>query len=160
MAQSIKYIPIGDKIELNLGPDPQRDFRVGQAQDVSREIWMAVNGAEVFRKVGQSGVQVEENSTVAGWNEHEEDAQRIRNFTAAAIEVEVRRTFSGDVTFRSQLKPILHNYQTVQFTATIEAGKKSDLLFEVVLRQGHNAKQNNVTLEVGPCRTLTRCLAL
>ena len=26
-------------------------------------------------------------------------------------------------------------------------GKKADLLFEIVRHQGHNAKQNNVTLE-------------
>jgi hypothetical protein len=35
----------------------------------------------------------------------------------------------------------------VQFTASIDAGKKADLLFEVVRHQGHNAKQNNITLE-------------
>ena len=42
--------------------------------------------------------------------------------------------------FRSQLKPTLHDYQTPEFTATVDAGKKSDLLFEIVRHQGHNAR--------------------
>ena len=42
---------------------------------------------------------------------------------------------------------MLHDYQTVQFTLDRPAGKTSDLLMEIVRRQGHNAKQNNVTLE-------------
>ena len=59
----------------------------------------------------------------------------------------MRRSFPGHVVFRSGLKPVLHDYQTVQFSASVAAGKKADLLFEIVRHQGHNAKQNNVTLE-------------
>jgi hypothetical protein len=51
------------------------------------------------------------------------------------------------VTFRSSLNPVLHDYRTVQSEATVEAGKKADLIFETVTRQGHNARQGNVTLE-------------
>jgi hypothetical protein len=61
--------------------------------------------------------------------------------------VEVRRTFPGHVLFRSQLRPTLFDYQTVQFTTTVEPSKKADLLFEIVRKQGRNSKQNNVTLE-------------
>ena len=63
--------------------------------------------------------------------------------------MEIRRTLPGHVVFRSQLKPTLHDYQTVQFTAIVDAGKKADLLHEVVRHQGRNSKQNNVTLEQG-----------
>ena len=38
--QPIKYVPIGDKIELNLGPDPS-DLRADRAEGPSRdELWM------------------------------------------------------------------------------------------------------------------------
>jgi hypothetical protein len=47
------------------------------------------------------------------------------------------------------LEPTLHDYRTVQFSKTVAAGKKSDLMYEIIRRQGHNAKQNNVTLEEG-----------
>ena len=148
-AQSIKYIPIGDKIELNLGPDPNVLFDLVKLHASRDNIWMQVNGANILRHVGQPGVRIEANSSVAGWDDHEMYAQRVRNFTAGPIEVEVRRSFGGHVVFRSQLKAILHDYQTVQFTAPVEAGKKSDFLFMITRRQGNNAKQNSVTLEEG-----------
>ena len=146
-AQSIKYIPIGDKIELNLGADPNVLFELIKLKAWRDDIWMQVNGANIFRHVGQPGLRIEANTSVAGWDDHEVYAQRVRNFTAVAIDVEVRRPFYGDVIFRSQLKPLLHDYQTVQFNATVDAGKKSDLLFQIIRGQGHNSKQNNVKLE-------------
>ena len=36
---------------------------------------------------------------------------------------------------------------TVQFGAQMESGKKQDLPFQIVHRQGRNARQSNVTLE-------------
>jgi hypothetical protein len=146
-AQNIKYIPIGDKIELNLGVDPNVSFELVKLRATRDEIWMQLNGANVFRRVGQPGVQIDANSSVAGWDDHEVYAQRIRNYTPKAIEVEVRRSFPGHVVFRSQLNPTMHDYHTPEFTATVDAGKKADLLFEIVRHQGHNAKQDNVTLE-------------
>jgi hypothetical protein len=146
-AQTVKYIPIGDKIELNLGQDPNVIFELIKLKVSRDDIWLQLNGAQVFRQLGQPGVQIDANAAVAGWNEHETYTQRIRNYTAAPLEVEVRRTFPGHVDFRSHLKPMLYDYQTVQFTAPVDAGKKADLLFEIVRHEGHNTKQNNVTLE-------------
>jgi len=146
-AQSLKYIPIGDKIELNIGPDPSVIFELIKLRSTRDNIWMQINGADVFKQVGQPGVVIDVNSSVAGWDDHETYTQQIRNYTAKPIEVEIRRTFPGHIVFKSQLNPILHDYQTVQFTAPIAAGKKADLLFELVRHQGRNAKQNNVTLE-------------
>ena len=146
-AQSVKYIPIGDKIELNLGQDPNVLFELVKLKVSRDDIWMQGNGANTFFRVDQPGVKIEPQFRVAGWNEHVVYTQRVRNYTAVPIEVEVRRTFDGHVVFRSQLKPTLYDYRTVQFTAPVEAGKKADLLFEIVGHEGHNAKQGNVTLE-------------
>ena len=144
--QTVKYIPIGDKIELNLGRDPNVIFELVKLRTSRDEIWMHINGTDIFRRV-DGAVQIEVNSNVVGWDDHEVYTQRIRNYTAKPIEVEVRRSFPGHIVFRSQLKPMLHDFQTVQFTATVEPAKKADLLFEIVRKQGRNSKQNNVTLE-------------
>jgi hypothetical protein len=144
--QAVKYVPIGDKIELNLGADPNVTFELVKLRAYRDQLWLRVNGTDVYRRLG-GGVQVELNSTVVGWDDHELFAQRVRNYTAKPIEVEVRRTFPGHVTFRSRLKPTPHDFQTVQFTAGLAAGEKKDLEFEVVRNQGYNAKQNNVTIE-------------
>ena len=144
--QSVKYIPIGDKIELNLGKHPNVIFELVKLRASRDEIWMHINGTDIFRQIG-GGVQIEVNSSVVGWDEHGVYTQRIRNYTAKTIDLEVRRTFPGHYVFRSQLKPTLHDFQTVQFTATVEPAKKADLFFEIVCKQGRNSKQNNVTLE-------------
>jgi hypothetical protein len=147
--QSVKYIPIGDKIELNLGPDPEVIFELIKLRTFRGDIWLQRNGTNVFLKLGDDGLQLEPNLSVVGWDDHEIYRQRIRNYTPKPIDLEIRRPFDGHVTFRSLLEPKLHDYRTVQFATTVAAGKKADLTFEIIRRQGHNAKQNTVTLEQG-----------
>jgi hypothetical protein len=146
-SQHIKYIPIGDKIELNLGPDPQVIFELIKLKESRDNIWLQINGANLFRRVDDGAAKIEFNSEVAGWDEHELFTQRIRNYSPNPIEVEIRRSFDGHIMFRSSLNPKLFDYRTVEFTTSVDAGKKSDLLYELVDHQGHNAKQTNVTLE-------------
>ncbi len=145
--QSIKYVPIGDKIELNLGPDPEVIFEWIKLRTHRSDIWFQVTGANVFHKLDDQAAQIEPNMAVVGWDDHEVYTQRVRNYTAKPIELEIRRTLPGHVVFRSSLEPKLHDFQTVEYTATVPASKRVDLRQEVVRHQGHNAKQNNVTLE-------------
>ncbi len=146
VGQSVKYIPIGDKIELNLGPDPNVIFELIKLCASRDNIWLQVNGANLFRQVG-GPARIEVNSNVVGWDDHEIYTQRVRNYTAKPIDLEIRHAFPGHAVFRSALKPILHDFQTVQFAATVAPAGKSDLLFELLRHQGRNSKQNNVTLE-------------
>ncbi|MEX2174845.1 MAG: DUF4139 domain-containing protein [Pirellulaceae bacterium] len=145
--QAVKYIPIGDKIELNLGPDPEVIFELIKLRIFRDELWLQIHGATELRKVGGDVVVKQENATLVGWQDHELYSQRIRNYTGQEIEIEVRRAFPGHVTFKSQLEPTLHDFQTVEFVTKVAAGRRADLLFEVVRKQGTSTKQNNVTLE-------------
>jgi hypothetical protein len=145
--QTIKYIPIGDKIELNLGPDPEVVFELIKLRFSRDNIWVRLGNTNQYRQVGGNQNVRVTNTSVAGWDDHTVYDQRIRNYTAKPIDIEIRRTFPGHVVFRSVLEPILHDYQTVQFATHIAPGKRADLLYEIVQHQGYNAKQNNVTLE-------------
>jgi len=145
--QTTKYVPIGDKIELNLGADPEVIFELIKLRAFRDELWLQIHGTSDFRKVGGDGVMRIENAMLAGWDDHEIFTQRIRNYTNKPIEVEIRRTLPGHVVFKSQLEPTLHDYQTVQFLTRVQPARRADLLFEVVRKQGINAKQNNVTLQ-------------
>ena len=147
VAQAIKYVPIGDKIELNLGADPEVIFELVKLRSWRDAVWMQVNGTNIFRRVDQPGVQIEINSSVAGWDDHTLFCQRVRNYTKKPIDLEIRRSFGGDVIFRSELAAKNHDFQTVQYTAAVQPGEKAELLYEIVQRQGHNAKQNHVTVE-------------
>ena len=146
-AQPIKYVPIGDKIELNLGPDPEVIFDLVKLRTWRDGLSMQVNGANIFRRVDEPGIQIEVNSSVAGWDDHTLFAQRVRNYTKRPIDLEIRRTFPGDVAFRSGLAAKSHDYQTVEYTASVAAGAKAELQYEVMTRQGHNARQNRVEIE-------------
>jgi len=145
--QHIKYVPIGDKIELNLGVDPEVIFELIKRQVSRSDIWFQKHGTRKFLKLGDKAVTTEPNLSVVGWNDHEIYTQRIRNYTSKPIELEIRRAFDGHVSFRSSLNGKLHDYRTVEFTASVPPGERANLLFEIVRRQGHNATQNNVTLE-------------
>jgi len=89
---------------------------------------------------------------VVGWGDHTLYTQRVRNYTAKPIEVEVRRTLPGHVVFRSSLKAKNHDFQTVEYTATVKPGEKANLLYELLQHQGRNAKQQNVTVEQAEVR--------
>lgn len=147
--QAVKYIPIGDKIELNLGVDPEVIFELVKLRIFRSDLTLQIHGTNEFRKIGGDGVFKEENASLVGWTDHEIFSQRIRNYTSKEINVEVRHTLPGHIVFKSQLEPKLHDYQTVEFKSTIAAGKRVDLLFEISRLQGTSAKQNNVTLQEG-----------
>ncbi len=145
--QAVKYIPIGDKIELNLGPDPEVRFELRKLKVSRDNLWLQVNGQNQFREIGSDLVRIEENSSLVGWDEHEVYSQRIRNYSGKEIQVEVRRAWPGHIVFRSLLEPTLHDYQTAEFQSLVPAGSIADLGFEIVRHQGRNSKQANITLE-------------
>jgi len=151
VAQPIKYVPIGDKIELNLGPDPEVIFELVKLRVWRDNIWLRLRNANVYRRADEPGVKIEVGSTVAGWDDHAYYSQRIRNYTRKPIDVEIRRCYSGHVVFRSALGAKNHDYRTVQYSTTVKPGEKADLRYEVRQLQGRNKKQDNVTIsEVKP----------
>ncbi len=93
------------------------------------------------------GHQIRATYSVAGWDDHEQRVERIRNYRDEPIEVEIRLNFHGHVIFTSDLDPKLHDYRSPQFIARIGAGKHEDLAYQVTYKQGINRKQDKVTLE-------------
>jgi hypothetical protein len=150
VAQPIKYVPIGDKIELNLGPDPEVIFELVKLRTWRDAIWVQIQGADVFRRVDEPGVQIEVNSNVVGWDDHTLFAQRVRNYTKKPIEVEIRRTLPGHIVFRSSLGAKNFDFQTVEYQGKVKTMEKASLVYEVLQHQGRNAKQNSVTVEAVP----------
>jgi len=150
VGQQIKYVPIGDKIELNLGPDPEVIFELVKLKTWRDNLWMQIQGADVFKRVDEPGVEIEVNSAVVGWDDHTLFAQRIRNYTKKPIDVEVRRILPGHIVFRSALGAKNFDYQTVEYHATVKPMEKASLPYEVLQHQGRNAKQSSVTVEAVP----------
>ena len=144
--QSFRYVPIGDLLELNLGSDPQVLFELVKLRAFRDAIWLRQRGANVYRRLDEPGLQIDFRGEVAGWDEHVVYSQRIRNFHDRPIEVEVRRSYAGDVQFRSQLDAVRHDFNTVQFSTLVPADTQVDLVHEVITRQGYNSQQNQVEI--------------
>lgn len=147
--QRIQYIPVGDKLELNLGRDAEVIFELVKLNIYRDNIWMRLKGGKLYKRLGEHSFKYEPKSTVAGWDEHTVYAQKIRNYSNKSISVEVRRKYLGDINFRSRLNPTLYDFQTVQYTAQVKPGQKRELLHEVILRNGYNSAQSNVKLLPG-----------
>jgi len=152
--QSIRYVPIGDRLELNLGPDPAVLFELIKLSAFRDQIWLRQRSGGIYRRLDEPGVQIDFGGEVAGWDEHIIYSQRIRNFHDRAIEVEIRRSYNGDVVFRSELDAIRHDFNTVQFSADIPARSQRDLQHEVITRHGYNSKQNEVEIVQGAVQQL------
>jgi hypothetical protein len=145
--QQIKYIPIGDKIELNLGPNPEVIFELIKQRSGRDNLWVQINGTNQYRQIGGNNVVGVQNSSVAGWDDRIIFDQRIRNYMSKPIDVEIRRMYPGHAVFRSQLEPKLFDYQTAQFQTRVGAGEKKDLLYELVQHKGYNDKHQGMSLE-------------
>ncbi len=145
MQQQVKYVPIGQEIELNLGVDPEVIHELVRMRSRRDNYWFQRHGASVYYSQ-KDGHRIEIDDRVIGWDDHDDWVERIRNYRDAPIDVEFRRSFSGHVIFNSDLEPTLHDYRTPEFKARIEAGQKRSLAYELIVHQGHNKKQENVTL--------------
>ena len=145
--KSTSYVPIGDKFELNLGPDPNVQFELAKSKVYRDNLWMRLSKGNKYRRVNDDTVVVDRNAKIVGWDLHEVYEQRIRNFTDRPINVEIRRRFDRDVVFRSSLNPTRHDFRTITLAANVGAGQTRSLLYEVLIRQGRNAKQRKVDIE-------------
>ncbi len=144
-AHHTKYVPIGQEIEINLGADPEVVHERIRLRSWRDAFWFRdTNGRKYFSR--DQGPQVRHDYPVAGWDDHARWTERIRNYRDKPIDVEFRLSFDGHVEFTSELDPILYDYRTPQFGATIPVGRTVDLDYVVTTHQGINAKESNVTL--------------
>lgn len=149
--QTIPYVPVGDQMELNLGADPSVIFQLVKMKSSREKIWLQLGKSKELRLVGGDNGRIQrESATVVGWDDREVYEQRVRNFTSRPIDVEMRRTFPGDVVFRSALQPTLHDFQTVEFLTKVAPAEKKALAFEIIRHQGTSSKQNHVVLAESP----------
>ena len=149
VAQQTKYVPIGDKFELNLGRDREVVFELIKRRAWRDNLWLQLKKGDKLRRVDDGQAELRENASIVGWDSHQLFVQRVRNYTSRPIEVEVRRSFDGDAVFRSRLAARQHDYQTVEFRSAVKPGETADLRFELVSHQGRNSRQNQALVELG-----------
>jgi hypothetical protein len=132
-AQPTKYIPIKEKIELNVGKDDQIVYeRV--VLDLGRQNF-------IYDEV------VQPTPPVVGWDETRKWQEEIRNYRAKPIKMEIRHVLSGDVQFGMEGAAVkLYDFHTPEYVLTLAAGQKQKWLSEGTFHLGRNQKQNRVRL--------------
>ncbi|MBL9120315.1 MAG: hypothetical protein JNL80_10430 [Phycisphaerae bacterium] len=140
-----KYVPIGQEFEFNLGRDPQVILERLVMERSRDEFWFRRGNDEKLLSPTK-GDRIDPSYAMAGWDDHAKRVERVRNYRGEAITVAWRFGLDGDVRFVSALSPTLFDYRTPEFTTSVAAGETKDLGYEVIARQGTNAKQSHVEL--------------
>ncbi|MCX5682704.1 MAG: hypothetical protein NT049_03365 [Planctomycetota bacterium] len=132
-AQTSKYIPIREKIELNVGTDNQIVYeRV--VLDMARQNFIYDENAQPI-------------PLVVGWDETRKWQEEIRNYRAKPIKMEVRHVLQGDVEFGMQAPAVkLFDYRTPEYVLEVGAGQKQKWTSEGTFHLGRNQKQDRVRL--------------
>ena len=148
-AQSVPYIPIGEDLELNLGQDPDVGFERITRRVFRTDVWLRLHKVNTEHRADAPGVRFTSRSRVVGWDEHTVYTRRVRNDTPRPIQIEVREPIPGDTVFISRLGAVRHDNHTVQYAGTLAPGERFDADYEVIARQGRNAKQQRVEITDG-----------
>jgi len=128
--QATKYIPIKEKIELNVGTDDELVYeRV--VLDLARSDFIFDHTPPV----------------VVGWNEMRKWQEELRNYWAKAIKVEIRHVLPGHVEFAMEDSPKLFDYHTVEYVVEVPARQKQKWVSDGLFHLGQNQKQNRVELK-------------
>jgi len=132
-AQAAKYIPVKEKIELNVGTDNQIVYeRV--VLDLGRQNFIYNENAQPV-------------ALVVGWDETRKWQEEIRNYRAKPIKMEVRHVLSGDVEFGIEGVPVkLYDFHTPEYVLEVKAGQKQKWMSDGTFHLGRNQKQNRVRL--------------
>ena len=131
--QSTKYIPIAEKVELNVGHDDQ-----------------IVYERKVFDVARDEFVYDHKPPRVVGWDETRQWREEIRNYRAKPIVMEIRHVLGGDVEFNvaaPAAKATLYDFRTPEYTVTVPARTKLKVDSGGTFHLGTNAKQNRVRLK-------------
>ena len=127
--EKIKYVPIKEDIELNVGTD---DEVVEERKRI---------------KVARSNFVFDHRPPrVVGWDETQSWREEIRNHKPEPIRMEVRHIILGDIDLEAE-DARLHDYRTVEFTYDVRPHKKFAWHYQYTQHHGRNAKQNRIRLK-------------
>jgi hypothetical protein len=131
-AQQTKYVPIKEKIELNVGVDRQVTYeRV--ALDLARQNFIYED-------------RPNQGPVVVGWDETRKWQEEVKNWRAKPIQLEVRHVISGDVDFKMESPAKLFDFHTAEYTMDIPSRKPLKWLSEGTFHLGKNARQDRIQL--------------
>jgi len=122
-AAVMKYIPIGEVVELSLGHDP--------------EIIVTPRMMD-YRKLN---ILFDTNGNVAGWTTVEDWAIDYQNAKIIPVTLDIRRTLYGDWDLESKENYDKHDANTIKLVKPLKSGERGLWNFEVTTRFGTAVKK-------------------
>jgi hypothetical protein len=129
--QSVKYVPIKEEIELNVGRDEEVVHK--------RKLMKVERSQFKFDRPQRA------EPTVVGWDETYSYREEVRNYKAKPVKMEVRHVIPGDVDLKAEGAK-LHDFQTVEFTVEAKPAATFAWEYAYTQHQGANAKQNRINV--------------
>lgn len=124
--RAIKYMPIGEDVEINLGHDP----------DVLIERKMTG-----FKKLNLNIERWRRTPRVVGYDTQTYLQTRVKNTKNLTIQFEIERRFGGDWELESELKYDKLDEQTVRFVIQLEPGEEKVFRYMVTQHHGKNSRR-------------------
>lgn len=120
-ASSLKYIPLNETVEVNLGPDPE----------VKVEIELLDYRVENH--------QFDQQGNVAGWDTLQTYHVKVRNFKNTPLKMRILRRHNGKFRVETQTAFQMDDLRTVRFDPLVAAGTDKEFTYTVRTYQGRNA---------------------
>jgi hypothetical protein len=117
----VKYIPVGDEVELDLGED--------------REVLVK----PVLMDWRKQDLHFDKDGNVAGWTVVEQWQIEARNSRSIPVELDIRRNFEGDWTLQSAAPHEKVDATKVKFLLALKPGEKRTIHYQTATRLGLNA---------------------
>jgi hypothetical protein len=118
---SVKYIPINEFVELELGND------------------LEVSVKPTLMEWQKTDLQFDNRGNVIGWTTKETWEIEVQNSKDIPVVVDIRRNFSGDWTLSTQAKYENVDKTKVKFVIPLAPRTKQKFTYELVTRHGTNA---------------------
>jgi hypothetical protein len=121
-AQTTKYIPEGETVELNLG----------RSEDVSVE--------PILMEFATDNYEFNPKQNIIGWDEHHTVRVEVANYRDISVKVEIRRSFpvaSWEIDNQGEWGDYRKvDKDTVQYTLELPPGGRKEFTYRVVLHMG------------------------
>jgi hypothetical protein len=118
---NVKYIPIGEQVEMNLGNDQE------------------VLCKPTLMNWEKTDIRFDHNGAVAGWTVKETWQVEVQNSKDIDVTLDVRRNFGGDWLLAADAKYEKVDAAKVKFILPLKSHEQQKLAYEVTTRYGTNA---------------------
>jgi hypothetical protein len=118
---STKYIPINERVELELGND------------------LEVLVKPTLMSWEKTDVRFDKDGNVAGWTTKETWQIEVQNSKEIEVVLDIRRNFNGDWTVKTESKYEKVDATKIKFVVPLKSREKQKFTYEVTTRNGINA---------------------